>query len=256
MKLNVKFNYSEGYLPTKRHRKLRYRDAEDITTVDINEATIEEAPIAFLVHEAHENEPTEYRVWNDKLWRKVMWSERLSRAEGLYPITEFFRSIEYHSYFKHNKTREEAEKEKHDYVKNYLIIDNTVYLETSEPRYVLMTFGLGGNHGGTSLMTSNYYNPNISHTCYFNALEREQAITEAIRVAKGRGDTNYIDGIGQFYNIEVLIPETVKCNPSKEHGDGDPFLNQLKKVTETTDDVTTKAFLATTVLMKELEEQK
>jgi hypothetical protein len=32
-------------------------------------------------------------------------------------------------------------------------------------------------------------------------------------------------------NIRVLIPEMVRRNPEKEHGDGDPFMNSLNALT-------------------------
>lgn len=254
MSLEINYKYIEGYLPTKRHKKLRYREVEDTMTVKINKVVKEESPIAFLVHEGIEENPIEYRLWNNKLWKPILWYERLSRAEGLYPYEEFIKSIEYHSYYKHNKTKEEAQKEKYNYVNRHLIVDGIVYGLTSEPRYVLMTFGLGNNHGGTSLMISNGYNSNISKDRYFNALQREEAIKEGKRVAKNRGDTNFIERIGQSYNIEVLIPEAVRCNPQQEHGEGCSFINKLENITNTQTNTNAKAFLAMGVLANELSE--
>ncbi len=72
MKLQVKYKYKEGYLPTKRHRKLRYRDVEDEIEITITEATEQEAPIALRVHK-YDNTTQDYRFYNNKLWTKLYW---------------------------------------------------------------------------------------------------------------------------------------------------------------------------------------
>jgi len=250
MKLEVKYNYEEGYLPTKRHKKLRYRNVEGIMTVEINEIIKENAPVAFRVH-SYDESVTEYRLWDNKLWIPVMWHERYSRAEGLYPVEEFIKSIQYHSSYKYQKTKEEAEQEKYDYIARHLIIDGVVYGIIGEPRYVSMTFGLGNNHGGTSLMIDNWYNTNISKDSYFNTLERDKAIEYTKLRAIKRGDTNDIDRIGKSYNIEVLIPEAVKCNPQKEHGEGNAFLNSLYAITESSSSINEATILGLTALANE-----
>jgi hypothetical protein len=63
-------------------------------------------------------------------------------------------------------------------------------------------------------------------------LQREEAIKYTKEKALKRGDTDDLERIGESYNIEVLIPEAVKCNPQIEHGDGDPFLNALENIAE------------------------
>jgi len=255
MKLQVKYNYTESYLPSKRHRKLRYRDAEEETIVIINEITKNNAPIAFLVHEILKDSPTEYRLWDNKLWKPIMWHERYSGAEGLYPVEKFIESIHYHSNYKYNKTKEESEKEKHDYVSKHLIIDGVVYGLINEPRYVIITFGLGHNHGGTGMFIENWYNSNISKNSYFNALEREKAITEGKRRAIARGDTKDINRIGTTCNIEVLIPEVVKCNPQEEHGEGDSFLNKLYAITESSSNANEAGLMGLCILAGEMNKE-
>ena len=112
----------------------------------------------------------------------------------------------------------------------YLIIGNEVWRHCGEPRYVIITFGLGHNHGGTGLFVNTWYNDNISKDRYFNALQGKEAVAEAKRVALGRGDT---ESVGRFREmIKVHLPETVKCNPKEEHGEGDAFLNMLDSVTQ------------------------
>lgn len=112
MKLQVEFEYMEGFLPTKRHKILRYREVKEVMNITVKEATTTEAPIAFLVHECLKDTPTIYRLFNDKLWMPVLYSDRVSRAEGLYPLEKFIESLKYHSSFVHNKDKETAKKEK------------------------------------------------------------------------------------------------------------------------------------------------
>jgi hypothetical protein len=252
MKLKVKYTYEEAYLPTKRHRIPRYRDAEGETEVTINEVTAEDAPVALRVRN-YDKTAEDYRWWNKKLWTKVMWHERYCGKSGIYPLDEFMESIKYHSDYLYHKDKENAEREKHDYVAKHLIIDGVVYKETGEPRYVSMTFGLGHNHGETSLMIDNYYNGNINKNCYFNALDRDKAIEYTKERAIRRGDTESIDRIGKSYNIEVLIPEAVRCNPQAEAGEGDEFLNKLYAITEKTSSAEESAILSLLVLAKEIE---
>lgn len=254
MKLHIKFEYQEGYLPTPRCRKLRYRNVEDITKITVNEITEQEAPIALIVHN-YDNTKKEYRYYNDKLWTKLYWNEKHCNKEGLMPLTElhwYIRGI--YDYW--NYSKEEVTESYIEDVKKYLIIDGVIYKETGEPRYVSMTFGLGHNHGGTSLMIDNWYNSNISKNSYFNALQREQAIKFTKERAIKRGDTNDIDRIGKSYNIEVLIPEAVKCNPQVEAGEGDSFLNSLYVITESSSSSTEAGLLSMCLFSSEFNKNK
>lgn len=70
------------------------------------------------------------------------------------------------------------------------------------------------------------YNTNIHNTNYFNALQREAAILYGKSVAAGRGDTESVDGIVEYDNIEVCMPEMVKVNPIVQHK-WDEFMNTL-----------------------------
>jgi hypothetical protein len=115
-------------------------------------------------------------------------------------------------------------------VRRFLIINGVIYVKKGEPRYSINTFGLGHNHGGTGFFVENFYNGNISKHNYFNALEREKAIEYGKSVALGRGDTESVDFIGERCNIEVLIPEAVKCKPQDEHGEGCPFINDAQSL--------------------------
>lgn len=253
MQIKNQYTYKEGYLPTPRHRKLRYRDVQDVVILNIPEITEQEAPIALRVHNWDDTKKN-YRLWNNKLWTVIQWHDKHCGKEGLLPLSELHWYIR-GEYAYWNYSKEEIANSFIEDAKKYLIIDGVVYQVTGEPRYVSMTFGLGHNHGGTSLMIDNYYNPNISKKCYFNALEREKAIKFTKERAIKRGDTNDVDKIGESYNIEVLIPKAVKCNPQREHGDGDPFLNQLYGITESSSSTMEAGLLGLCLLNKEMEKE-
>ena len=51
MKVSVDFWSEQKYLPTKRHRVLRTRHVKNRVDVDVKELTLEEFPIAFVVHD-------------------------------------------------------------------------------------------------------------------------------------------------------------------------------------------------------------
>ena len=245
--LKKEIKYLEGYLPTPRCRKLRYRDAIDTIDITIKEIKKEDAPIALKVT-SYDDSVKDYLFWEDKLWTPMM---QKGKQEGFMPLSDLQFCIRgCYDYWNYSK-----EEVINSYIKDaeeYIIIDGVVYEETGEPRYVSMTFGLGHNHGGTSLMIDNYYNPNISKDCYFNALEREKAISITKEIAINRGDTESVSRIGKSYNIEVLIPEAVKCNPQIEAGEGDPFLNKLNAVTELASSQEEAAVLSICTLMGEL----
>jgi hypothetical protein len=112
---------------------------------------------------------------------------------------------------------------------NLLIVDGFMYAPVGEPRYVICTFGLGNNHGGTGMFIEQHYNNNIPNSSYFTALEYDLACTYADLVASRRGDTKSIPVRPNCkHHIEVLIPEAVKLVPSKEHGEGCDFINRIE----------------------------
>ncbi|MBQ6671988.1 MAG: hypothetical protein IJM73_02045 [Spirochaetales bacterium] len=107
--------------------------------------------------------------------------------------------------------------------------------------YCIQTFGLGHNHGCTALFVEEFYNRNIPNINYFNALDGDRAVAEMNRIAASRGDT---ESIGRYDKmIEVLMPETVRRRPIKEHDKGDEFINKLNAISEAAPDALTAGLL-------------
>lgn len=278
MLFNIEFWYKEKYLPTKRHKKLRERYVKNSVNVDIKELTENEFPIAFIVHDygyIYEDggkkprwgmNSIEIRTYDGDLWKAVRYSECVSCAVGWLPASYIKKRLEdYPPYWKGGEDFTEASIIKEDNIaecqenifrraEDYIIYDGKVWQPCGEPMYVINTFGLGHNHGGTGFFIEYSYNGNISNKNYFNALEREKAITYGKQIALKRGDTNSVEGIGKYDIIEVLMPEMVKRNPQKEHGEGDKFLNSIENMICSTDSSTEAGLLAVIMCAANMED--
>ena len=98
----------------------------------------------------------------------------------------------------------------HSY-RHLIVIGGQVWKRDSEPRYVVQTFGFGGNHGGTGLFAATSDNPNIRASAYFRVDQFEQAREHAVEVAENRGDHASVPGLrAQEPDFRVLIPEAVR----------------------------------------------
>lgn len=244
MKFDAKIKYQEEYLPTRRHRILRIREIEEIVPVELRELKKADAPLAMVV--------TNYKSYLDAdgkdqfglvdtpvlavgenlFTRKRDMSGALDK--GPYSLEAFMKdAYDYQSrrFPWCSKTKEAALEVLQDFIGSNVLIDGELYEQVGEPRYLVNTFGLGHNHGGTAMFIENFYNPNISKNNYFNALQREEAIAYATTVATRRGDT---ESLGNFddINIQVFMPELIRCDPQAEHGNGDPFLNELEDIAQ------------------------
>ena len=200
MNINVKFEYIEKYLPTPRCRKYRTREVKGICTVTVREAPIGKMVPAFGV-EQYIWEETPH-IENDVIFSNEGSLWKLSRASRYYagkswfdlaPCTPEFLAcrLEPNRYEIHdfNTDTKRIKAYIQSQADRFLICDGKLYEETTEPMYVIMTFGLGCNHGGSALMIEDYYNSNIPSSRYYAANQREEAIAKAKEIALNRGDT-------------------------------------------------------------------
>lgn len=112
----------------------------------------------------------------------------------------------------------------------FLLINGRLYSRCNEPRYEIVTFGLGFNHGGTDYFVSYDYNPNLSKDAYYRADQFKLMKQAATQIELNRGDTKSVAEIKQSSTkIKVLRPDLVQCKPQTEAGEGDPFMNKLEK---------------------------
>ena len=241
MNLDVKIKYREQYLPTKRHRNYRIREVEETVPLELREVSKDDMSLAMTVTDyqsyldtAGEHQfglvDTPIHVYNGQLFtRKKDMFGALDR--GPYAFEQFLQDLEQRFSRYALPSREETLQKLQDYVDRFLLADGEVYTQTTEPRYVVVTFGLGHNHGGTGMFIEYGYNPNIRKENYFNALQRDAAIAYANAIATRRGDTKNVGTFGDI-NIAVHMPELIHCDPQREHGDGDPYLNSMERLIE------------------------
>lgn len=271
MNLKVDFTYEEKYLRTSRCRKPLARTRAGSCELTIRELTKAECPVAAIVHDmktVYEGATTStdfdgkgeykmfaepYRVHNGKFYKfcRASYGAAIStvQTELKYVIADIKSDLYRYSLYE----KENLFSDKSVYISDnlsvivdnmqarankYISLDGELWKECGEPRYVVNTFGLGHNHGGTAMFIEEFYNPNISSKNYFNAVDRDKAITYAKEMAIARGDTDSVKRIGEMENIEVLIPEFFKVDPEKEHGEGDAFLNLLENMITASDNIT------------------
>lgn len=285
MNLKVDFTYEEKYLRTSRCRKPLARTREGIYELAIKELAKAECPIAAVVHDmksVYEGATTTadfegngeykmfaepYRVHNGKFYKfcRASYGAAISTAqtELKYVIADIKSDLYRYSLYE----KENLFSDKSVYISDnlseivdnmqarankYISLDGELWKECGEPRYVVNTFGLGHNHGGTAMFIEEFYNSNISNKNYFNAVDRDKAITYAKETAIARGDTDSVKRIGKMENIEVLIPEFFKVDPEKEHGEGNAFLNLLEDMVTSSNNATEAGILVTLATASEI----
>lgn len=267
MKLKISYSFKQQYLPTKRHRKARIHLVNDQSVFDVREIDLDAFPLAFEVesfksvyNEASESKNNsvfklftdQIRTWEGKLYKSFRYSYGAAISTAFLPAEKIERMIGnsvkgFHyepdcpltdqSIIVADNKAEVLDRVRSE-VDKLLFCEGHFWKKCSEPMYLVLTFGLGHNHGGTGFFVVENYNDNISKENYFNASQRSEAIKFAIETAARRGDTNDIAYLEKpTSNIVVYMPELVQRDPQMEHGDGDPFINRMNRLTEMADSV-------------------
>lgn len=263
MKIKTWIKYNEGYLPTPRCRKLRYRECEDYVDIDLAEVAMAALEPAFDV--GHMIYGYAGKLWREATERDIHCADKKKSMSALEALV--YARVTYSTYFgRYNgwcgdkSTREDRDaviaRANRD-MAEYILVDGVLYHSTSEPMYNICTFGLGHNHGGTGFFVDYGYNPNLSKGSYFNAAEYEKAMDYAIEVAARRGDTNDVarfqeDKKNEYHKIKVYDMKYVTRNPQQEHGEGEKFLNNIEKVIESSDSVAEAGLLCLMVTCAEV----
>ena len=245
MKIKTHIAYEETYIPP-RCRKVRIREIEKDVYITLREAKASDLKLAFeyAAYDGFYGDGMhKIFAYGGKLWRKAVLrtvcagepepGRYETPLEALVWWNQHGSKYLNPSYIRSHTQQGVIGKAVSD-MSQYLLVDGELFVRTGEPRYCVYTFGLGHNHGGTSLSIDDYYNPNISKECYFSALDREAAVAYATKVATGRGDTESVPRV-QKPNIIVHMPEAVKVCPSKQHSDGNPILKSLNAMTAIAD---------------------
>lgn len=250
MRVTVEFSYLERGVVPPRCRRPRDVWHDETTAVEVREVSAADAPIAFRVREPIRG--TWPARWHGErlyaLYRPWAHQQEVSRAGSRYFPPERRDTTT------RGLSRDDALAALRDWAESFLVVDGVVWQQVGEPRYVVMTFGLGHNHGGTALLTDTGYNPNIAAGRYFRADQFREARASAVATAERRGDSNDIPGLRRLRPpIRVVIASAVRCQPDREHGDGDPFLNAVHAISEAAPDAATAGLLTIAHTLRELE---
>lgn len=265
MKIEAKIKYQEEYLPTKRHRIPRIREVEEAVEVELREVSRKDAPLSMVVtdYQSYVDEngkdafglrDTAFLAVKGQLYteKRDMWG---ALDKGPLAMEDFLRSVERYGdsyYSSYGRDKEGTLRSLKEFIDSHVMIDGVLYQQTGEPRYLVQTFGLGHNHGGTSLFVETFYNENIPQERYFSALQREEAIAYANEIAVRRGDTKDVGTFGDI-NIQVHMPEMVRCNPQMEHGEGNPFLNSVEGLVQGSGSAMEAGLLVMAATQREIE---
>ena len=254
MQIKTWIKWYESYLPP-RCRKLRYQECEEFVNINLSETTMDNLKLAFEDN-SYEGKGKIYSFRN-KLWTKAKITDICASSDKdrySTPLEALIYWHEHSSVFFPRYWRDGEHPDKKHMIamarketNQFLLVDGELYRITSEPRYEIVTFGLGHNHGGTGMFCSYGYNPNIRKDNYFSALQGELAVNRANEIAARRGDTNDVGKFEPF--IICYMPELVKVKPSKQHGNGCEFLNTMEDVINASSDTVEAGILCMALSM-------
>ena len=270
MKVKILFSYSTQVVPPRCRNARSVLHHDGALEVEIVELTSQEAPVALRVKT--ENSvladgawapvaiSVDYRWFDKSLWTncQMFGCSRSSHTSGREdwdyvrpakvvdlraPYGSRVEDYRLHLRIDASNSKEEIEQYLANWASGWFILKGKagMWSPAGEPRYVVMTFGLGRNHGGTALMLDSHYNSNIHKDRYFSALHLKEARASATATAKGRGDTDNLP-IKPHGRIQVLIAEAIQCVPSEQAGEGDPFINQVEDIVSAVGHPTIAAF--------------
>lgn len=242
MELKIAYCYNQKFLPTNRHKKLRERQIKDTLKVNITELSSDIFPVAFIIHdlqsvqdgmtsyEDYKSEKCEYRMFAEEIRTykgKLYIPIRITHGAAISTIFEnesyiinylerqctkncdMYKNDEFtEKSIVIKEDKEEVKQMLDNCSKSFIYFNGKFWRNCAEPIYNIETFGLGNNHGGTGFFIEYGYSNIMENN--FNALQRDDAIDYGKAIAVGRGDTNSVNIIGKYSNIEVIMPEMVK----------------------------------------------
>lgn len=231
MQLTVNYSYVEQVIPPRCRKPRPQRFDDGVFTIDICEVTAEQAPVAILGFEKDEHDqdvsnPIVYRWHAGRLWTSCPVYACSRRGTDLYgslgPVLSLVKDTamlshpELGIYVCVYEGRDGVAAHIAEAAEDLLIIDGQLHRPAGEPLYVVMTFGLSNDHGGTSMLCADHLNPNIRPESYFSLLEHAEAIEYTRKVALARGDTRMCC-TSPSHRFEVLLPDAIQWkNPSPE----------------------------------------
>lgn len=224
VQITVRGEWYEQVIPP-RCRKPRPVTRHVQTVVTIPVVASEDAPLAFTVDDRSRG-VTFVRSWHEALYRPDLRHPNRASSEDENPhltIEDEPPATITHDHYRNRSESVASDgqwaKQVHDAFPgcnaSRIIIDGCWWVRTHEPRYGVQTFGMGSNHGGTSLGVY-WADPNgVGPRDVFPADRHEKAREHALHVANERGDTESAARIATSdAPIEVNDPDQVRLIPA------------------------------------------
>lgn len=214
----VHSTFTRDEIPPRCRKPRRVSHDIDVQ-VQIPVMDLDHAPVAFTVEHALIKTDYVIREYQGQLYRQLMRSDRIAlngqddapvvAGGGDFP-TEVSAS---QTGFYGADSAEEAAANAEKWASVFAVdTEGFVWKRAAEPCYYVTTFGLGGNHGGTSLMVGDVFDCRNGQV--FRSDEFESALAHAIEVAENRGDTRDVRAFTErpegYRRITVHRPESVK----------------------------------------------
>lgn len=224
VEVTVRGEWYEQVIPP-RCRKPRpvTRYVQTVVTIPVVPAS--DAPMAFTVDDGSRG-VTFVRAWGDALYRPHLrqpWRASSEDENRHLTVEDEPPATVTHDGYRNRSggvgSDGEWAKQVHDGYPGRnapsIIIDGCWWVRTHEPRYGVQTFGMGRNHGGTSLGVY-WDDPNgVGPRDVFPANQYEKAREHALHVAHERGDTDSAARIAAAdAPVEVHDPDQVRLIPA------------------------------------------
>lgn len=203
--------YEEGYLPTPRCKKFRYRECEEYIYAELKEIDQREMKLAFEDNSFEGDGKIYY--YNNKLWKKTKRNMHIAEENGTKSALEdlIWTSEHCSTYFSFDfdrihygkdTSRENTIKSIKSDMENRLLVDGVLFETTYEPRYIILNFGSGKDFSvGMFIEYGDFHD--YGDNC-FSALEGEKAVAYANSMAE------HTNSYGKFKaDIKVYMPEIV-----------------------------------------------
>lgn len=235
MKIKILFSYEENVVPPRcrNPRPVRFHDGE--IELEVPEIQSDAAPVAIRAtykRDVINPYQMEYRWYHNRLWTSVQCyrgephfdkETKEAKKYAMYGHTIDLRSddrLENRDFGIYLAKVENSKSETLEYLTQWakyeLIIDGIRHQPCNEPHYVVMTFGLGRNHGGTACVIDGNFDQNECSSSVFCLLERDNAIKKATEVATLREDSKSLPIKPHGPDWEILIPEAIQIKPLEQ----------------------------------------
>ncbi len=193
--LTVKW-YEPNVVPP-RARKPRTVERELDLELTVPIVSDEDAPVA-ISFEGDQFTPGEYRAYNGELYVKGRTS-----VDDIKSIFEGYGGAQ-----SNEETEAGVAMDMQTQANGLLVLGDEVWHKADEPVYVVNTYGLGGNHGGTGLSIDSvgrYRRPGGGPVGdnVFPLDQRDAAIAAAIKTAEDRGDTQSVERLRDAPVVEL-----------------------------------------------------